>query len=246
MEDLFGHDKVSDAIELLRAAQPMGVPYYGCFSGGKDSVVIKELARLAGANVVWHYNVTTVDPPELIYFIREHHADVVFHRTITMWKLIETQGFPIRQHKKCCTALKHHGGDGHVKILGIRWEESARRRNQWEAVSERGICPILQWNEADVWEFIDGRGLPYCKLYDEGFSRLGCIGCPEAGVGQRKRDFARWPTYENAYRRAFKRLWDRRGDSWRYRNLFKDSDALFDWWVSGLSLPEAGGCGLFA
>ncbi len=56
-------------------------PYYGCFSGGKDSVVIKALADMAGVPINWHYNVTTIDPPELVKFIREYHPDVTFEIT---------------------------------------------------------------------------------------------------------------------------------------------------------------------
>ena len=51
---------VERACALLRLHQPEG-DYYGAFSGGKDSCVIKELARLAGVRVTWHYNVTTID-----------------------------------------------------------------------------------------------------------------------------------------------------------------------------------------
>ncbi len=39
MRDLFGN-KEERAIELLRMYQPKDQPYYGCFSGGKDSCVI--------------------------------------------------------------------------------------------------------------------------------------------------------------------------------------------------------------
>ena len=49
---------------------------YGAFSGGKDSCVIKQLAIDAGVSVDWHYNNVTIDPPELVRFIREHHSEV--------------------------------------------------------------------------------------------------------------------------------------------------------------------------
>ena len=34
------------------------------------------------------------------------------------------------------------------------------------------------WGEWAIWEFINRYNLPYCKLYDEGFQRIGCIICP--------------------------------------------------------------------
>lgn len=248
MTTLFDLHLVDDAIELLQAAEPKDAPYWGCFSGGKDSCVIKELARLAGVKVEWHYNVTSVDPPELVYFIRKHHPDVIFDKPkMTMWQLIEREGFPMARRRHCCRILKEYNGKGRVKILGIRWEESLNRRNSWDGpVSDRGVCPILKWNEADVWEFIESHGLPYCKLYDEGFSRIGCIACPQAPVGQRKRDLARWPTYEAAYRRAFKRLWDRKHDKWAWGNYFLNSDELFDWWLSRSRMQNVDDMALFA
>ena len=66
------------------------------------------------------------------------------------------------------------------------------------------MAPILYWTDEDIWAFIHGESIPYCKLYDEGFKRLGCIGCPMAGANGRRREFDRWPKYEQAWRRAIK------------------------------------------
>ena len=46
------------------------------FSGGKDSVVILELAKMAGVKFTAYYSVTTIDPPELVRFIIEEHPEV--------------------------------------------------------------------------------------------------------------------------------------------------------------------------
>ena len=43
------------------------------------------------------------------------------------------------------------------------------------------INPIIDWSDDDVWQFIREYNIPYCKLYDEGWKRIGCIGCPLAG-----------------------------------------------------------------
>lgn len=65
---------------------------------------------------------------------------------------------------------------------------------------------IIDWAEDDVWEYLNSRGVPHCCLYDEGYSRIGCIGCPLAGAKQMRREFARYPKYEQAYLRAFGRM----------------------------------------
>ena len=73
---LFGTtDKVAEAIQLLREHEPPE-GYYLCFSGGKDSVVIYDLAVKAGVKFDAHHNVTTVEPPELMKFIRDHYPNV--------------------------------------------------------------------------------------------------------------------------------------------------------------------------
>ena len=70
-ETLFGtQDKVQIAIERLRAFEP-SEGYYVAFSGGKDSQVVYHLCKEAGVKFDAHYNHTTVDPPEVIYFRRK-------------------------------------------------------------------------------------------------------------------------------------------------------------------------------
>ncbi len=65
-----GLSKIEVAIERLRMFEPEA-GYYLAFSGGKDSVVIKALADMDKVKYDAHYNVTSVDPPELVRFIEE-------------------------------------------------------------------------------------------------------------------------------------------------------------------------------
>lgn len=132
--NMAGLDKVEVAIKRLQLFEPEG-GYYLAFSGGKDSVVIKALADMAGVKYDAHYNVTSVDPPELVQFIREYHKDVIFEyprdkdgNRITMWNLIPQKKIPpMRQKRYCCEALKEQGGEGRFVVSGVRWEESSRR-----------------------------------------------------------------------------------------------------------------------
>ena len=50
-------------------------------------------------------------------------------------------------------------------------------------------------------------------MYDEGFKRLGCIGCPIAYWRQREREFKRFPHYYRAYLRTFKKMLQLRKES---------------------------------
>jgi len=82
-----------NAIFLLRKNEPKD-GYYGGFSGGKDSCVIKHLAKRAGVQVEWHYHMS-IDPPELVLFVREKHPDVIVDRPeMQIFKEVEKRGMP--------------------------------------------------------------------------------------------------------------------------------------------------------
>ena len=228
------------AVELLREnVPPEG--YYGCFSGGKDSCVIKELARLAGVPVVWHYNVTTVDPPELVQFIVDHHPDVKrLHPGTRMFDEAAKRGLPTRTKRWCCEKFKEsRSPKGATMLMGMRAAESPRRAAMWSEVvyHERTKCnavlPVFAWSDAHVWECIKAQALPYCCLYDEGFSRLGCVGCPMATARLRLHQFARWPSIESQWKDACARLWHAKQDriGCEYLSRFPSPESLWNWWV---------------
>lgn len=77
--DLFGsvNDKVQRAIDIARCFEPPE-GYYLAYSGGKDSTVVKAILDMAGVKYDVHYNVTTVDPPELVRFIIGQFDSVVY------------------------------------------------------------------------------------------------------------------------------------------------------------------------
>jgi phosphoadenosine phosphosulfate reductase len=238
MKDLFG-DKVERAIELLKMYQPKDKPYYGCFSGGKDSCVIKEIARLAGVSVTWHYNVTTIDPPELCRFIKHEHPDVVWNKPKeNFFNLAARKGFPTRKARWCCEVFKEsRSPSGSVLIMGVRAAESTRRAKQWKEVTAHTrtgqyvISPIVGWKDYEVWQFIRESELPYCSLYDQGFKRLGCVGCPMAGSG-RIRQFRKWPHFERSWKKIVFKAWER-----STINNFKSPDDLWEWWLNSRNSP---------
>ena len=68
-------DKVKASLERIKAFVPEE-GYSLAFSGGKDSVVCKALLDMAGVKYDSTYRVTSVDPPELVKFIKEKYPDV--------------------------------------------------------------------------------------------------------------------------------------------------------------------------
>ncbi len=244
-------DEIDFSVELLKRNEP-AEGYHGCFSGGKDSCVIKELARMAGVKVSWHYNVTTIDPPELVRFIRRYHKDVIFELPPEpFWKMAQRRGFPTRRIRWCCEEYKEKSSPmGAVMIMGVRSSEGQRRKAQWSEVTFHRhtkavvVSPILSWSNENVWNFIRQNGLSYCSLYDEGFKRLGCVGCPMAGK-QRLEQFIRWPHYERLWKRLFQQIWDRRtgllqrdGRIWFGNRHFSTWEEMWDWWLNDRPLKD--------
>ena len=259
--------KIARAIELFRMFQETAVRlrpegYYLAFSGGKDSVAVYWLARMAGVRFTAHYHLTTVDPPELVRFIRKDYPDVLVEMPeLTMWNLIvKKQIPPLRSARYCCEHLKERGGEGAFTVTGVRRQESRKRkqrsdleiftskapiylncdneesRRQVETCALKGkriLNPVIDWTGEEVWRFIRLYRLPYCVLYDQGFERIGCIGCPLAGVRNREREFARYPRYARAYIRVFDRMVDARAAAGKPRGSWKDGESVFQWWLYG-------------
>ena len=226
--------------------------YYLAFSGGKDSVVVKDLAIRAGVKFDAHYHWTTCDPPELVRFIRTVHDDVVFEKPEeTMWQLISRMGLPSRTRRWCCRLLKEGGGNGRLVVTGVRWAESAMRRASHGLATVRGgkrlLNPIIDWSDADVWGYIRSRGVPYCNLYDEGWKRLGCVLCPMSRDVERQ--VARWPGLAAAWRKSFRRYFDSRP---ALQERWSSADVFFERWLQRDGdlhtgdLAEEEDCELFA
>lgn len=229
----------SQTIQRLKEFEPPE-GYYLAFSGGKDSVVIYELAKRSGVKFDAHYNVTTVDPPELVHFIRREYPEVKFEvPTLSMWQLImENKSPPTRMARFCCKGLKEHGGDGRFTITGVRWAESARRALKrkmiefWPKQDKRILNPIIDWSNEHIWSFIKSENLSYCKLYDQGFERLGCVLCPMDASGV-ERSLALWPKIADAYKRAFVKVIEvRKLTGLKCEGHWKDGESLFAWWIT--------------
>lgn len=258
--NMWGQTKVDVAIKRLQSFEPED-GYYLAFSGGKDSQCVYHLCKMANVAFDAHYSVTTVDPPELMRFVKENYPDVIWEyptdkgKRTSMWELIADRGIPpTRKFRYCCEVLKEQHGKGRVTVTGVRWAESARRKNLHGVVNiittskkiindslqnnpaaklnSRGgvifnddneetrktveycyqkrrttLNPIIDWDDDEVWEFLNYIvKVPHCCLYDEGFTRLGCIGCPLQGKKGMERDFERWPRYKELYIRAFDKM----------------------------------------
>lgn len=246
------NDKIQKSIELLKSNEPKDGKGYGlAFSGGKDSVVIKQLAIESGVKFKAFYSVTTIDPPEVVRYIKTYHSEIEWVRPKMplLRYMSDKMLYPPNQFMRyCCSIYKEQSMPGFsAKIIGVRASESIRRAKRWKDVvhdfknkKRIFVCPIVDWTDDDVWSFIKERNLPYCSLYDEGFKRLGCIGCPLSGSKNIRLSFARWPGFENAWRMAFRRMYANcqkkkltpKSRRPYYGLRFKNGDEWFDDYIS--------------
>ena len=229
--------KVNRAIKLLQSIKADEIEL--SYSGGKDSDVILELAKMAGIKYRAIYKNTTIDPPYTISHCKSKGVEIVRPKK-SFLKLIASKCFPTRRARFCCRDLKEY------KILdnaiqGIRRSESVKRAERYK---EPVICrfygskksrvsvtlPILDWTDKDVEEFIRERKIKCHPLYyKEGKfdvkERLGCMGCPLASDNGLA-DFKKHPNLVKAWIRNGKKWYDSHPNA-SSRKKFKDIYELF-------------------
>lgn len=181
---------------------------------------------------------------------------------VTMWNLIPKKKMPpTRLIRYCCEFLKEGGGEGRFTVTGVRWAESAKRKKNRAGLEiaetktrrrhedpdnpdnaqmarhcptkgKHILNPIIDWEDEDVWDFLHEYEIPYCKLYDQGYDRLGCIGCPIAG-SHRKEEFQKYPKIALLYFQAFdKLLIDLMRGQPEKEHSWKTSKDVMNWWLS--------------
>lgn len=235
---LFGTvDKVQIALERLKKYEPPE-GYCVCFSGGKDSVVTLDLVKRSGVKFSAHYSVMTVEPPQLLQFIREKYPEVeMIPPKKSMFDLIIKHGMPpMRKFRYCTFEMKMDKGAGKVKVDGVRAEESRRRakRKIFENDSKNGgafLHVIHEWKSRDVWQYIRENKIPYCALYDEGFERLGCILCPCSTPRKILQDLRTFPEIVEKYRRACIAAFDKRISAGKKYKNWKNGADMFRSWI---------------
>lgn len=235
--------KVRQAIKLLQvASMAAGQPLEICYSGGKDSDVILQLAREAGIGYRAIYKNTTIDPPGTIAHCKANGVEI-FKPKMRFLELIKKKGIPTRRARFCCEVLKEYKVLDY-NVQGVRRAESTSRQKNYKA-NEPSKCiyygskknhveayyPILNWTDDDVAQFISDRKIQCHPLYydDNGAfhveRRLGCIGCPlksDRGLA----DFKRYPLMAKAWIEAAKVYLDEHPNC-STKNKFGDAYNVF-------------------
>ena len=92
-------------------------------------------------------------------------------------------------------------------MLNLDNAETRRAVESCYRTNKTLVNPIIDWDDSEVWEFLnDYAKVPHCCLYDEGFKRIGCIGCPMGGAKHMMREFELYPKYKELYIKAMQRM----------------------------------------
>lgn len=179
----------------------------------------------------------------------------------SMWDLIPQKFMPpTRLARYCCAVLKETAGANRAIVTGVRWEESTKRakRGICETITTKPsdrvilnndnddnrrflehcqmqgkivINPIIDWTKAEVWDFLHERGIAANPLYQCGFSRVGCLGCPMAGTKGRAMGFRRYPAYKRLYIHAFDRMLAARTAAGKETSSWRTGYDVYRWWM---------------
>lgn len=264
-------EKIDYSINLLKKSEKMALRldpengFYLAFSGGKDSQALYHIAKMAGVKFKAHMNLTSVDPPEVIRFVKKYYPDVeLIKPRMSIYDMaIKKHILPTRNLRWCCAEFKEMSGAGKVTLIGIRKQESARRSkreevstyikgkrieqtfDQWSEHKENMITcvngkdkiiisPIIYWSESDVLNFLNNNNISHCSLYDEGYTRIGCILCPMANKRIKLRDIKRFPHAKKRWIQTIQKLIE----GGYINKQFEDAETGFKWWISGDSFDK--------
>ena len=167
---------------------------------------------------------------------------------------------PTRIARYCCEYLKESCGEGRITLTGVRWDESSKRKKKRHLVDVNSkkvterlflmnddadsrqevencykmrktiVNPIINWTDEDVWDFIHENNIPYCELYDRGFKRLGCIGCPMNTNAAKELEL--YPKYKQMYLHAFERMLAERERRGLKNNIdWSTAEKVMEWWL---------------
>ena len=211
-------------------------------------------------------NFTSVDPGEVVRFVKRQYPDVVrVPPRISIYDMAKKKGIlPTAKVRWCCAEYKEIGGVGKVTLVGVRREESIRRSRRNEITSSnfkisetfdqfskheeemvacvRGrdkiiISPILHWTERNVWEFLNEVvKVPHCELYDQGHTRIGCILCPMASYKNKLKDIERWPYVKKKWMETIDWLIKNKWTNTTYKSL--SAQERFDMWISRMTYKQ--------
>lgn len=163
------------------------------FNGGKDATVLLHLARAA-------YHRAGVGAPRCVYW---HESDCFAEVDTFVADTVERFGLQLQRYTGTfadgmADAVQHGCsavllGTRHVDPNGVGATAFQPSSRGWPNFMR--VNPLLQWTYAGVWAFLRSHGVPYCVLYDQGYTSLGTRRSTDPNPELRREDGTYCPAY---------------------------------------------------
>ncbi len=109
-----------------------------------------------------------------------------------------------KKEEKLMRKMKREGKKVNEDHFSLEKDNEVRCINGKDSIL---VSPIFDWSESDVWYFLNKvLGVPHCELYDQGYSRIGCIMCPVSQYKHKLRELRDFPHVKRGWIRAIKRI----------------------------------------
>jgi dTDP-4-amino-4,6-dideoxygalactose transaminase len=197
---------------LRWVADWLGPVKLACSFAGESLVLVDMIATVAPEIAV--FTIDTGRLPEethaLIDDVRARYGldvEVVFPRRDLVEQLVAEKGplsfrRSVGNRLECCEIRKVEPlfrvlDNANTWLTGLRRAHSRERANTpvaaWDAThGVYKINPLACWSENQVWSYIRERDVPYNKLYDRGYTSIGCAPCTRPTVEGEDQRAGRW------------------------------------------------------
>ena len=154
------------------------------FNGGKDACVMLFLISFA----IYRISKGDIDTfkaihPTLYCFVtqKEFPDELIFIENVGKWLDARVVNIPCQTIREGLIELLDNYPETKGIFLGVRGDDPhgthcsafSPTTGDWPAVMR--ISPILGWNYHSIWQFLLTFSLPYCQLYDKGYTSIGNV-----------------------------------------------------------------------
>ncbi len=193
---------VMDAREILTFVlrQHLGKVSFSSSLSAEDQVITHILCSLTDKPDIFTLDTGRLfyETYDLIDRTNKHfgiNLRVMFPDTVHVENMVQEKGINLFYHnienrKQCCSVrkiepLRRALQDKEIWVTGLRMEQSPTRNgmhySSWDEENMiLKVNPLLMWNEAAVWDYIQKHNIPYNPLHDQGYPSLGCKPCTRA------------------------------------------------------------------
>ena len=264
--------KIEYSIDLLKKAEPMALRldpnngFYLAFSGGKDSQALYHIATMAGVKFKAHMNLTSIDPPEVIKFVKKYYPEVeLIKPKMSIYNMaLKRRMLPTRTLRWCCAEFKEMSGAGKVTLTGIRKEESVRRSkreeisvsikgkrmeqnfDQWSEHQEKMIACVNGKDKVLVSPIIHWTKRDVWEYLNQVVNVPHCplydngyerIGCILCPMGTYRQKIRDCKRFPHVKKKWIYTI-QKLIDTGHINHNFKEPELGFKWWISGKSFDE--------